>query len=446
MDKRMLRRISVIVMVLICLVSLLLTPVWTKADNVNAIALRKEGDAADVVDVKYSTDDGMNWNTLEGFSITFGENVTKIIVKADYDSNKYMVQDAMHSFTSDGVMESGKEYVLTAKQEYRIQIDKIVRSVTWAYNDKIFGEDAYVAHGKVEILSAVKQGESGQWSGIEEAFPGTSNNVQNDEQGRVVIIPGSTVTVKLTPDYGYQFVSGSLNGNKVTAGNEVSTFTFVMPDTNLHLSAVFEKSDGKAEVTAKGIDAASIQGGSSVISSGNLKLTVADSSMTDNQKNALNSSDAAKNVTVSDWIEINLEQIVNKGNATDVWSDKLEELKDKVRISLNVGKGLDASASYVVIREHNGVYERLDAQYNKEQGILTFESDKFSEYAIGTVKTDTENNPETAADKTENVQGNTEIQEEAPKTSDNNVGFYIMAACASFILCLAVMTKKLNKN
>lgn len=405
MDKRMLRRISVIVMVLICLVSLLLTPVWTKADNVNAIALRKEGDAADVVDVKYSTDDGMNWNTLEGFSITFGENVTKIIVKADYDSNKYMVQDAMHSFTSDGVMESGKEYVLTAKQE-----------------------------------------ESGQWSGIEEAFPGTSNNVQNDEQGRVVIIPGSTVTVKLTPDYGYQFVSGSLNGNKVTAGNEVSTFTFVMPDTNLHLSAVFEKSDDKAEVTAKGIDAASIQGGSSVISSGNLKLTVADSSMTDNQKNALNSSDAAKNVTVSDWIEINLEQIVNKGNATDVWYDKLEELKDKVRISLNVGKGLDASASYVVIREHNGVYERLDAQYNKEQGILTFESDKFSEYAIGTVKTDTENNPETAADKTENVQGNTEIQEEAPKTSDNNVGFYIMAACASFILCLAVMTKKLNKN
>ena len=116
-----------------------------------------------------------------------------------------------------------------------------MRSVTWAYNDKIFGEDAYVAHGKVEILSAVKQGESGQWSGIEEAFPGTSNNVQNDEQGRVVIIPGSTVTVKLTPDYGYQFVSGSLNGNKVTAGNEVSTFTFVMPDTNLHLSAVFEK-------------------------------------------------------------------------------------------------------------------------------------------------------------------------------------------------------------
>ena len=444
MDKRMLRRGVVIVMIMICIVSLSFTPIWTKADNVNAISLRKEGDAADIVDIKYSTDNGTSWNTLEGFGITFAENVTKVIIKINYDSNKYMVQDALQSVTADGVIQSGKEYVLSVKQEYRIQIDKIVRSVTWAYNEKIFGEDAYVAHGKVEILSAIKQGETGQWSGIEEAFPGTSNNVQNDEQGRVVIIPGSTVTVKLTPDYGYQFVSGSLNGNKVTAGSEI--FTFVMPDANLHLSAVFEKSDDKAEVTAKGIDAASIQGGSSVISSGNLKLTVADSSMTDSQKNAMNSSDAAKNITVSDWIEINLEQIVNKGNATDVWYDKLEELKDKVRISLNVGKGLDASASYVVIREHNGVYERLDAQYNKEQGILTFESDKFSEYAIGTVKTDTENNPETAADKTENVQGNTEIQEEAPKTSDNNVGFYIMAACASFILCLAVMTKKLNKN
>lgn len=446
MDKRMLRRGVVIVMIMICIVSLSFTPIWTKADNVNAISLRKEGDAADIVDIKYSTDNGTSWNTLEGFGITFAENVTKVIIKINYDSNKYMVQDALQSVTADGVIQSGKEYVLSVKQEYRIQIDKIVRSVTWAYNEKIFGEDAYVAHGKVEILSAIKQGETGQWSGIEEAFPGTSNNVQNDEQGRVVIIPGSTVTVKLTPDYGYQFVSGFLNGNKVTAGSEISTFTFVMPDANLHLSAVFEKSDDKAEVMAKGIDAASIQGGSSVISSGNLKLTVADSSMTDSQKNAMNSSDAAKNITVSDWIEINLEQIVNKGNATDVWSDKLEELKDKVRISLNVGKGLDASASYVVIREHNGVYERLDAQYNKEQGILTFESDKFSEYAIGTVKTDTENNPETAADKTENVQDNTEVQEEAPKTSDKNVGFYIMAACSSFILCLAVMTKKLNKN
>ena len=446
MDKRMLRRGVVIVMIMICIVSLSFTPIWTKADNVNAISLRKEGDAADIVDIKYSTDNGTSWNTLEGFGITFAENVTKVIIKINYDSNKYMVQDALQSVTADGVIQSGKEYVLSVKQEYRIQIDKIVRSVTWAYNEKIFGEDAYVAHGKVEILSAIKQGETGQWSGIEEAFPGTSNNVQNDEQGRVVIIPGSTVTVKLTPDYGYQFVSGFLNGNKVTAGSEISTFTFVMPDANLHLSAVFEKSDDKAEVTAKGIDAASIQGGSSVISSGNLKLMVADSSMTDSQKNAMNSSDAAKNITVSDWIEINLEQIVNKGNATDVWSDKLEELKDKVRISLNVGKGLDASASYVVIREHNGVYERLDAQYNKEQGILTFESDKFSEYAIGTVKTDTENNPETAADKTENVQDNTEVQEEAPKTSDKNVGFYIMAACSSFILCLAVMTKKLNKN
>ena len=415
MDKRMLRRGVVIVMIMICIVSLSFTPIWTKADNVNAISLRKEGDAADIVDIKYSTDNGTSWNTLEGFGITFAENVTKVIIKINYDSNKYMVQDALQSVTADGVIQSGKEYVLSVKQEYRIQIDKIVRSVTWAYNEKIFGEDAYVAHGKVEILSAIKQGETGQWSGIEEAFPGTSNNVQNDEQGRVVIIPGSTVTVKLTPDYGYQFVSGSLNGNKVTAGSEISTFTFVMPDANLHLSAVFEKSDDKAEVTAKGIDAASIQGGSSVISSGNLKLTVADSSMTDSQKNAMNSSDAAKNITVSDWIEINLEQIVNKGNATDVWSDKLEELKDKVRISLNVGKGLDASASYVVIREHNGVYERLNAQYNKEQGILTFESDKFSEYAIGTVKTDTENNSETAADKTENVQDNTEVQEEAPK-------------------------------
>ena len=54
MDKRMLRRGVVIVMIMICIVSLSFTPIWTKADNVNAISLRKEGDAADIVDIKYA--------------------------------------------------------------------------------------------------------------------------------------------------------------------------------------------------------------------------------------------------------------------------------------------------------------------------------------------------------------------------------------------------------
>ena len=80
----MLRRGVVIVMIMICIVSLSFTPIWTKADNVNAISLRKEGDAADIVDIKYSTDNGTSWNTLEGFGITFAENVTKVIIKIPF--------------------------------------------------------------------------------------------------------------------------------------------------------------------------------------------------------------------------------------------------------------------------------------------------------------------------------------------------------------------------
>lgn len=56
---------------------------------------------------------------------------------------------------------------------------------------------------------------------------------------------------------------------------------------------------------------------------------------------------------------------------------------------MNVGTDLDANKTYVVVREHNGVYEQIPATYDKAAGTLTFESDKFSDYALATVSKDT---------------------------------------------------------
>lgn len=68
---------------------------------------------------------------------------------------------------------------------------------------------------------------------------------------------------------------------------------------------------------------------------------------------------------------------------------------------------------------------------------MTFESDKFSEYAIGTAKTASVNEKDSMKE---------EIKEEAPKTSDYDFRFWIMAACSSFILCITVLTKEFNKK
>lgn len=86
----------------------------------------------------------------------------------------------------------------------------------------------------------------------------------------------------------------------------------------------------------------------------------------------------AKSTDILSYLEVDLEKFVSKGNSDGEWTEDLEELSDKIKIILNVGTDLDANKTYVVVREHEGVYEQIPAVYDKTAGTLTFESDKFS--------------------------------------------------------------------
>lgn len=158
-----------------------------------------------------------------------------------------------------------------------------------------------------------------------------------------------------------------------------------MPSTNLHLSALFTGTEDIMNVSgATGVTGAAITGGENIIDSGNLELTVKD--FTDeSKKNSLQASDAASGLQVSQWLEVDLKQVVKQGANDDYWVTSQDELPTKIKVTLTVGTGLDETKEYVVVREHNGVYERIPATYDKAAGTLSFESDKFSDYAVGTV-------------------------------------------------------------
>lgn len=349
----------------------------------NAISFRVEGNALDAAKIEYSIDSGNTWSEITS-NITLDESVNAAKVKVTYNSENIMVQG---NISENFVVENEKEYELTEKKEYLIQVDKLVRTVTWAYDDT-FGEDGKVEHGKVEIISAIAKGETMEWSGIEEGLPGENNNKQDSNGGRVAIIPGSTVTVKIIPDYGYQFVNGSLNGIAIKADdNQTSTFTFIMPEANLHLSALLTKSNDKVNISSTGIDAASISEGEGAISSGNLNLNITDLEPSSSIKEGMEK--VADKATIEKYLNIDLSNIVNKGNDKDVWETVLTDLAAPIKISLSLEKDLqDSESIYSIIREHNGEYTIIPATYNSETGVLSFETDKFSEYAIAKIKSD----------------------------------------------------------
>lgn len=420
--------------------------------------------------VQYSTDNGNTWNEFTAENVTSDEKLFWYTDKTDTEpanwkqiyyfnaddagSVKLKVTDGKLSYIDSDQLETGlatdfvndDEYSDLLKSAHGLVIkpqDDGVRNITWS--DEAEQADQRVEHGKVIIEKAV--------IGDENALISDGPYSQQGNKGYVGIKGGATVTVKLIPDYGYQVGSLELNGQRLAPQEEEATYTFTMPDTNLHLRAIFDESSDEINAIANGVNGGSITGGENVISSGNLRLSVSDSTMSDEQKTTMNNSSAAAGVTITNYLEVDLEKFVNKGNSGEEWTEDLEELSSKIKITLNVGTDLDANKTYVVVREHNGVYEQIPAVYDKNAGTLTFESDKFSDYAVGTMEngnTDDDSNNGSSDNPNEDSSvndttnpDNSNKNDDAPKTGDRTpIKLYMILALISGIGLITVSKKR----
>ena len=274
-------------------------------------------------------------------------------------SGKYMIQGAGSS--------QENAVTWTEKGIHSLQVDKERITITWGYDSKTYGEDAYLEHGTARIIQ------------INDAAPNTNdsygNNAGDNRGGNLVVQPGDKVTVELKPDYGYQLTNVSLNGEKLKAAKDVSTFTFTMPNTQIHFKGIFEKAEDTVDTSAaKEVTSASISNGANAAGSGNLQLTVADSTgydMTAAQQKVAGAVSAQA-------VELDLNQIVAKGDGTN-WETTITEFTNPITLSLGINN-YDANYDYVVVRDHNGTTTALPTKVI--DGKVTFETNQFSTYVI----------------------------------------------------------------
>ena len=274
-------------------------------------------------------------------------------------SGKYMIQGAGTS--------QENAVTWTEKRTYSIQVDKERITITWGYDSKTYGEDAYLEHGTARIIQ------------INDAAPNTNdsygNNAGDNRGGNLVVQPGDKVTVELKPDYGYQLKGVSLNGMSLAAAKDVSTFTFTMPNTQIHFKGIFEKAEDTVDTSAaKEVTSASISNGANAAGSGNLQLTVSDNTgydMTAAQQKVTGAVSAQA-------VELDLNQIVAKGDGTN-WETKITEFTNPITLSLGINN-YDANYDYVVVRDHNGTTTALPTKVI--DGKVTFETNQFSTYVI----------------------------------------------------------------
>lgn len=415
----------------------------------NRIRLQLEGDAcnsfADMVSkdiqIYVSKDGGSSFSQLTGLDTNstkeyvFEADITSIQFYVSCDETKYSLQFPGKS--SDEGKSEQTAIALNAAGTQHIQIDHSVRTITWAYDRQTYGEDAYLEHGKAQVVAV---------EGVYDLYSiPFANNPGDEKGGHIAVEAGKQVTVRLTPDYGYQLTDVTLNGGVTLAPQaEVSTFTFTMPDTNVHFKGIFKQTQDEINTSGTKVFSASVENGANAAPSGNLRLTVEDS-----DANTTNALAQVENAVSAEAVNLTLDQIVSKGNGTN-WENPVTQFGQPVKMNLKV-VDYDTAAGYAVVREHDGNLTKLTTSVS-ENGTLTFETNQFSTYFIvktakkadnGNAKTEKSSN--TSSTAASSAAESTDNAITAQSVSGEGVPAINIASAADQLLNLAKLSEDENQ-
>jgi methionine-rich copper-binding protein CopC len=114
--------------------------------------------------------------------------------------------------------------------------------------------------------------------------------------------------------------------------------------------------------------------------------------------------------TVGLYLDINLFKKVGSNDAT-----KVTETNGKVKVSIVIPESLRKSGrSFELIRVHDGVATAIAGSYDESTHVFTFETDKFSTYALAYKDPASSSNSGTTSNSSNSTQAT------APKTGDSN--------------------------
>ena len=368
-----------------------------------------------------------------GMVCLLDESVTSVSIYAQLEKkDEYEIQ-----FYGAQTAGTSEDTAITVNGTQHIQIDRKCLTVTWAYDDT-YGEDGRIEHGTAEIIKINGQDVS------QMTFSNFANNPGDKSGGHLAVKRDDVVTIKLIPDYGYQLSGASINGVTLAPQTEVSTFTFKMPDTNVHFKGIFTQTSDEINTSATKVSSASFENGANAAPSGNLRLTVIDSN-----EDTTNALAQVENAVSAEAVNLTLDQIVSKGNGNS-WETPVTQFSQPVKMKLKVAD-YDTAAGYEVVREHNGNLTKLTTSVS-EDGTLTFETNQFSTYFIvktakkadnGNAKTEKSSN--TSSTTASSAAGFTDNAITAQSVSGEGVPAINIASATDQLLNLAKLSEDENK-
>lgn len=356
--------------------------------------------------------------------------------------------------------EDSVEFAAAPASAYTIEVTKsstvtkIKRSIVWESdnaNNTSLKEDELLKHGSIEIIGI--KDEDGNPVELKDIDQSTSH-------GYGVIVPGSEITFRVTPEYGYQLESITINGQSLTPLEDTSTYTYTMPDTNVHICGIFTKKEDQTELNTDKVKNALIQLAENEITSGNSRLMIKDAQLTPQQQEAFEK--AAGDYRIVGYFDIKLAQILYKNSTTNMWVNNIAALKNPAKVSLQLATDLEVESNDLIVIHENsdGTYEVIPASFDSTAKTVMFQTKGFSNYAVAYKKseTTTENSTKetttgdtseaTTSGTTEAItSGTTEATKDAvtvsPKTGeDRNLPVFFILILVSATGCLYAIRKE----
>lgn len=364
--------------------------------------------------------------------------------------------------------EDSVEFAAAPASAYTIEVTKsstvtkIKRSIVWESdnaNNTSLKEDELLKHGSIEIIGI--KDEDGNPVELKDIDQSTSH-------GYGVIVPGSEITFRVTPEYGYQLESITINGQSLTPLEDTSTYTYTMPDTNVHICGIFTKKEDQTELNTDKVKNALIQLAENEITSGNSRLMIKDAQLTPQQQEAFEK--AAGDYRIVGYFDIKLAQILYKNSTTNMWVNNIAALKNPAKVSLQLATDLEVESNDLIVIHENsdGTYEVIPASFDSAAKTVMFQTKGFSNYAVAYKKseTTTENSTKetTTGDTSEattsgttkaitngttetTISGTTEATKDAvtvsPKTGeDMNLPVFFILMLVSAMGCLYAIRKE----
>lgn len=296
---------------------------------------------------------------------------------------------------------NGQSVALTPGEhdQYSIEVDdadtytfdlKLIKNgeytIIWANpdcTDTSIPADMRITHGNAHIIA--KYTPNGQLIPMSDyTQQGSTGGVING-YGWAKAGKDEVVVFEFVPDYGYQLTSVAANETPLDPQEETNRYVFTMREGNVHFAATFTRTDdvvntGTTKVRGGTVDVANNLDG------GTAQLTVKDVELSADKIQGFQNAAGAYNV--SQYLDIDLYNVFYKGknDASDVWSNKIDELPNEATISLQLADGVNANDIVLVHNIHDGeTFEVIPVEsYDAATNTITFKTKSFSNYAIAT--------------------------------------------------------------